>query len=103
MRILQHTQWLRVVAPAYRQLHRVGARRLQDREAPASSTESAFALAQAVGADADVWRMQRAGAEGDALRRRIAQVPLHAVQTGCRRAVQRPDGLSFAVLDSDRR
>src|SRR5215211_3630320 len=104
MRILEHPQLLRIVAAADRELHRIRARRLQDGKLSAAGSEAAFALAKAVGADADVGRVERAGPELDALGRCIAQVPVHTMDSWrLRHVVQGPDGLAVRVLNGDRR
>src|SRR5439155_20198373 len=68
MRVLQHPELLRVIASANRQLHRVGAGWLEDRERAAAAAESTLALADPVGADADLRRIQRTRAIAHTLR-----------------------------------
>src|SRR5206468_6862126 len=101
MRILQHRQTLGVLASADRQLDGVGAGRLEDRQPAAPDAESAFAFADAVGTDANLRRVERAGAVGYTLRRRVAQIPEHAVQTRRWRPRESANRLPFRVLDGD--
>ena len=96
VRVLAHHERLRQLPAAHRQLHRVGARRLEDRDRRAAAARRPPAL----GPEPHLRRgRERAGPHPDLVRRLAAQVPGHAIQPGAPGAGQRPHDLALRVED----
>src|SRR5262245_28385585 len=101
MRVFEYAQLLGVVFAANGQFDGIRARRLQNRQRTPTAAKSAFALPNPIRADADIRREERRRPIRDALRWRIPEVPVDAVQPSPAAARKSAERLASGILNGD--